>query len=116
MAKDVEKFKEELDSLLGLNIELYRKNMSKRRDEKEIIRVLNKYYEQEKTVKQMYEEPEEPQEKPVIIIAEIKIHDTGLGYFEITYEGKNFTQCYFTKQYEKKDNMVITDDFIFVKE
>ena len=36
--------------------------------------------------------------------------------FLVYFKGKNRQHSYFTKQYEKKDNMVITDDFIFIKD
>jgi len=95
--ENVEKFKEKLEKLkyssfAGINI-------------KPTI-------ELEEELMHMYEELEEPQEKPFI-----KVNDYFIEFNTIIATTlSNKIMKYTTNKLEEKENMLITDDFIFIKE
>ena len=55
--------------------------------------------------------------KRSIICAYYEIIENELGYRIVYYPLENwYPHSYFTKSLEKKENMFITDDYIFIKE
>jgi hypothetical protein len=64
---------------------------------------------------QMYSELEEPQEKPVIRCKEYEVLEFKKSFI-IRFKINNIKQDIFSYCIEEKDGMLITDDFIFVKE
>ena len=104
MAKDVEKFKElyiktlnqsRRFAIFGINDEDYEKYD---KDKQELLK--------------MYEELEE---KPIIKCNYELSY--GPGYGRVKWTGKTGVHHdIYSEAYEEKDNMLITDDFIFIKE
>lgn len=92
----VEKFKELLEKYAE-------KVWSESQDEDELKEELIKLYE-------------EKQEKPVIYCREYEVIKIEDKLFYVLWQGKFDNQTVVTHTLEEKDGILITDDFIFIKE
>ena len=75
--------------------------------------IRNDYLGKEKLIK-MYEELKD---MPVIKCKYLEFFKTGISMYCINYSAKNnYISTCMSSTLEKKDGMIITDDFIFIKE
>ena len=83
---------------------------------------LDRHYHKKDKLEQklikMFSELEIKTEKTIINVKYIELQRKGYDYFNtvIWHNKKGLVQKYFTNILEEKDGMLITDDFIFVKE
>ena len=122
MTKDIKKFENTLIELLKIDRKLTLMSNGRKQGKSNFDKTFKEFEEKSKEIIDMYEELEEPKEKPVIKVIRLRLdkqyrEENGEKYYlysviSATTE-KNNNLEYVTIKEETKEGKLITDDFIF---